>query len=215
MKTKVWDREGEDEVGKRMFVFQITTWTIVGIGATLLASLYSRNWELTWPFLIVACVVSLWAAWNAGACTDMGMLLIYFAAITIPLGLLLGPTMALYDQVSIMNALFITTTLVVALAIVGIMNPNSLEHWGIWLLGGLIILIAGYFIIPLGGFVGLPVTKTLGIWDWIAIFIFSALVIYDWNRAMRIPRTQVNALSCAVAVYLDFLNLFIRILRKR
>jgi len=38
------------------------------------------------------------------------------------------------------------------------------------------------------------------------------LVIYDLNRAMRLQRTMNNAIDVSVQVFLDFINIFIRIL---
>jgi FtsH-binding integral membrane protein len=43
--------------------------------------------------------------------------------------------------------------------------------------------------------------------------LFCAYIIYDWNRALRLPYTVDNAIDAAVALYLDIMNLFIHLLR--
>ena len=52
-----------------------------------------------------------------------------------------------------------------------------------------------------------------GFLDWIVVIIFCGYIGYDWGRANRIPKTLDNAIDCAAALYMDIINLFIRILR--
>ena len=50
------------------------------------------------------------------------------------------------------------------------------------------------------------------LWDLAGVALFSAYVVYDLNRAMSIPYSMKNAIDAAVEVYLDLINLFIRLL---
>jgi FtsH-binding integral membrane protein len=52
-----------------------------------------------------------------------------------------------------------------------------------------------------------------GIIDWIVVMIFCGYIGYDWSRANQIPKTVDNAIDSAAALYMDIINLFIRILR--
>ncbi len=52
-----------------------------------------------------------------------------------------------------------------------------------------------------------------GIIDWIVVLIFCGYIGYDWGRANAIPKTLDNAVDSAAALYMDIINLFIRILR--
>jgi FtsH-binding integral membrane protein len=63
----------------------------------------------------------------------------------------------------------------------------------------------------LGAF-GVNIGGAMTVLDWIGVVLFSAYVIFDMNRAMRLPRTLDNSIDAAVAVYLDFANLFVRLL---
>jgi FtsH-binding integral membrane protein len=49
--------------------------------------------------------------------------------------------------------------------------------------------------------------------DWIVVLIFCGYVGYDWGRANRLPRTVDNAIDSAASLYMDIINLFLRILR--
>ena len=52
-----------------------------------------------------------------------------------------------------------------------------------------------------------------GILDWIVVLIFCGYIGYDWGRANQIPKTVDNAVDSAAALYMDIINLFLRILR--
>lgn len=52
-----------------------------------------------------------------------------------------------------------------------------------------------------------------GIIDWIVVIIFCGYIGYDWGRAQQIPKTIDNAVDSAAALYMDIINLFLRILR--
>ena len=48
--------------------------------------------------------------------------------------------------------------------------------------------------------------------DYAVTFIFALFVGYDWARANRCVKTVDNAVDCAAELYIDIINLFIRIL---
>ncbi|MBW2081126.1 MAG: US12 family protein [Deltaproteobacteria bacterium] len=52
-----------------------------------------------------------------------------------------------------------------------------------------------------------------GIIDWVIAVIFCGYIGYDWGRANRIPKTVDNAVDSAASLYMDIINLFLRILR--
>jgi FtsH-binding integral membrane protein len=47
--------------------------------------------------------------------------------------------------------------------------------------------------------------------DWVIALIFCGYIGYDWARANKIPKTLDNAIDSAAAIYIDIINLFIRI----
>ena len=57
--------------------------------------------------------------------------------------------------------------------------------------------------------------------DWAMLFIFSGLTIYDMNKMKMMSQTISNDTAsqeklyiyCAMELYLDFINIFLRILR--
>jgi FtsH-binding integral membrane protein len=52
----------------------------------------------------------------------------------------------------------------------------------------------------------------LGFIDYIVALIFCGYIGLDWNRAQLYPKTLDNAVDSAADIYLDVVNLFVRIL---
>ena len=220
----IFGRKGANEISKNLFALLVSLFTAIGVGSSAVAAYYCQKLVLTWPILIGVLVIGIVGILIAHRSDNVGILiahrsdnpavsLIGLLMVAIPLGCITGPVVALYTPVSVFTIFLVTTAMVVVLGLVGAVIPDNLESWGSWLLGALLVLLVGYFIIPLSSFVGMPMTQALNIWDWIGVAIFAFLIVYDWNRAMRVPRTVDNAVDCGLAIYLDFINIFIRLLR--
>ncbi len=212
MNDSVWERTGYGTMSKNLFALMVAIWTAAGIAVSAVASYYTQKMELSWVFLIGVLVVGIIGVIIALASNNPLISLLGYMMVAVPFGMMLGPVVAMYTVASVVRVFFVTTGIVVVLGIVGAIIPDSLEGWGSWLLGALTMLLIGYFIVPIAGMFGLPIDRALTWMDWIGVVVFSGYVIYDWNRAMRVPFTMDNAIDCALAVYLDFINLFIRLL---
>jgi FtsH-binding integral membrane protein len=55
--------------------------------------------------------------------------------------------------------------------------------------------------------------QTPSLLDGLFVLIFSGYIGYDWARANQLPKTLDNAIDASAALYLDIVNLFLRILR--
>ena len=51
-------------------------------------------------------------------------------------------------------------------------------------------------------------------WDWLVALLFCGYIGYDWSKAQEECKTLDNAVDSAVSLYLDIINLFIRLLGK-
>jgi len=208
----VWSRDGTNTMSKGTFAFAVSAWTFAGILATMVASNVSQSWELNWPIFIALFVVTFLGVAISVMSDNPLVSFIGYAMLSVAFGLMLGPIIATYTTASVVKVFLVTSGVVAGLGLVGALIPRSLESWASWLLGALVLLLVGYFIVPIAGAFGLDVGGALTVIDWIAIVIFCACVVFDWNRAMRVPRTADNAIDCGVAIYLDWLNIFIRLL---
>ena len=219
----VWDRADDSYVkptmSRRLYLLLVCFWTTLGIVASAITSQISYGWDLRewniWGligFFLVTFVVAIGGTLIATASDNPLVSLLGYALVAGMFGVMVGPVLALYETSSILKVLFITGAVVIILGLVGALIPDDLSAWGLWLFGGLLFVIGATLVVPLMGFFGLPVEGAMTVVDWIALVVFGGLVIFDLNRAVRLPYTHDNAIDSAMAIYLDFLNIFLRIL---
>lgn len=220
LSNSVWERgrlypavNTSHDLSKRAYAFLISFWTAAGIASSAVAASFSLTWTMSWGLLLIPFVVAIAGIFIALRSDNPFISFIGYMMVTIPFGLMTGPMVALYTTASVVKVLGLTTMIVVGMGIIGAIHPGSLEHWGGFLFGGLLLLIVAGFALPLLSYAGLNVAGALTIYDILAVLLFSAYVIYDLNRAMALRRTHDNAIDVAVAVYLDFINIFLHLLR--
>ncbi|MBI2483079.1 US12 family protein [Candidatus Uhrbacteria bacterium] len=199
-------------MSKQQFALLVSFWTAVGIGGSAVGAYASRDWQFGLGLLLIPFVMSIVGTMIALRSNEPIISLLGYALVAIPFGFMLGPVVAMYTVASVLKVFAVTTMITIVFGVVGAVIPDSLEGWGSALFGCLLILIIGGFAVPIAGLFGLPITTALSVLDWCGVIVFTGLVIFDWNRAMRVERTHDNAIDCALAIYLDWVNLFIRLL---
>lgn len=126
----------------------------------------------------------------------------------------MGPAVAMYKTGSVLAAVLSTAGVTFVMSVVGTMHRGSLEHLGGYLFGGLIAILFALIAQSVLSAMGIPMGGLL--WKVIsvgAVVVFSIYIMYDWNRALRLPHTLDNAVDVTVAIYLDIINLFIWLLQ--
>jgi FtsH-binding integral membrane protein len=133
-------------------------------------------------------------------------------------GLTLSVVFLAYTSSSIAGTFFITAGMFGAMAIYGLVTKRDLSGWGSFLFMGLVgIIIASIVNIFL---------KSSGM-SWmislIGVFIFTGLTAYDVQRIKTIGEEGImaqgteaigkGAIMGALTLYLDFINLFLMLLR--
>lgn len=130
--------------------------------------------------------------------------------IVIPLGLCLTIIINAYlsagYESTIMTAFLLTTVVTLVMMGLGAMFPTFFLSIGRTLAVSLLITIIAELILF---FVGIQ----LGIIDYVVVLIFCGYVGYDWAKANVQAKTVDNAIDSACELYIDIVNLFIRILR--
>ncbi|KKR84161.1 MAG: hypothetical protein UU48_C0014G0009 [Candidatus Uhrbacteria bacterium GW2011_GWF2_41_16] len=211
--SDVWKRVGDDHaMSRNLFAFLVCFWTVVGIFASATATYIARDWHVDVWGIIGVLVVSIAGVFIAHGSKNPLVSLVGYMMVTIPFGLVTGPVVALYTTASVFKILWVTLGMVTILGVIGAVIPQSLESWGIFLLGALGMFVVGSFIVLFAGMIGIPIEGAMTALDWIGVFLFGGLVIFDLNQAMRIERTHDNAIDAAVGIYLDIANIFLRLL---
>ena len=126
--------------------------------------------------------------------------------VVVPIGAVLSVSLPYYAMSDILSAIVITGAVVAVMMLLATIFPNLFSRLGRVLFISLLVSILAQFIASLFAFSG-------GIFNWIFVVIFALYIGYDWYRAQMYPKTLDNAIDCVLDLYLDIINLFLRILQ--
>lgn len=127
--------------------------------------------------------------------------------VVVPFGLIINLVVSQFDNALVAEAIRITGLVTIGMMCLGSMFPAFFRK----ISGALTIALLLVIVVEL---IEVFVFKTHhGIIDWIVALIFCGYIGYDWGRANQIPKTVDNAIDSAAALYIDIINLFLRILR--
>ena len=127
--------------------------------------------------------------------------------VVIPFGLIINLVVANYDPGLVLDAIKVTGMVTVVMMLFGTLFPGFFRK----IAGALTVALIAVIIVEL---VSIFIFKSHPeIIDWIVVVIFCGYIGYDWGRANSIPPTVDNAIDSAAALYMDIINLFLRILR--
>lgn len=126
--------------------------------------------------------------------------------VVVPFGFVINVVVSRYDPELVMQAMQITGGVTFAMMVLGAMFPEFFRRIHVALTVSLVLVILFEL------FDTFVMHRQHGITDWIVVLIFCGYVGYDWGRANNIPKTLDNAVDSAAALYMDIINLFLRIL---
>ena len=129
--------------------------------------------------------------------------------VVVPFGLIINRVVHHYDSYLVLDAIRVTGLVTLVMMVLGSLVPVFFKKIG----AALAIALLGVIAIELIEVYVFRVHH--GLIDWIIVVIFCGYIGYDWVRANSIPKTVDNAVDCAAALYVDIINLFLRILRIR
>ena len=162
------------------------------------------------PFLIGYIVLCIAGTAIANASNNPVVSFIGFNMVAVPLGVIVAGTVQVYaamDSKIVFQALAYTTTIVFFMLMLSTMFPQWFLSLGkvlfICLVLNIIVGLISYFIL----------WQTSIISTGIGTLIFSLYIGYDFQKAQKYPHTIDNAVDCALDLYVDIINLFLRILR--
>jgi FtsH-binding integral membrane protein len=127
--------------------------------------------------------------------------------VVVPFGLIVNLIVHQYDPTLVLAAVRVTGLVTICMMFLGTLFPVFFQR----IAGALTIALIVVIIVEIVEIFIFRIHH--GILDWIIVIIFCGYIGYDWGRANRVPKTLDNAVDCAAALYIDIINLFIRILR--
>jgi hypothetical protein len=128
--------------------------------------------------------------------------------VVVPVGLVVASVVKYYgglDSGIVLQAFICTLVITCCMVVLGTTMPNFFSGIGSILLSCLLGLFIAEIVMLLLGFEQI-------ISSWIAAILFSLYIGYDFYNSQQYTKTVDNAIDCALDIYLDVINLFIRIL---
>ena len=129
-----------------------------------------------------------------------------FTGLAVAMGLLLTYYVSAFDEGSIRNAFLVTGAVTACMMAVSGVWPEFFRGLGRTLGIALLIAIAADLICLF------LLRVNLSLIDAGVAVIFAGYIGFDWSRAQSYPKTLDNAVDCAADIYVDIVNLFVRIL---
>lgn len=169
---------------------------------------------LGWLFMVAPLVFVFFFSYKIHSMdlsTAKMMLWVYSALMAVSL----SPIFLMYTNESIARVFFITASVFAAMSIYGYTTKRDLSSWGSFLIMGLIgVVIASVVNI----FMQSPAIQF--VISIVSVLVFTGLTAYDVQKIVNIyeslPNSQVRdkaAVMGALSLYLDFINLFLSLLR--
>lgn len=207
---------------RKVYVWMTLALVLTGITAYGVASSPSlmmtiiQTPAIMWGLIIaeLAIVIAISAAINRLSLTTATLLFVLYSVLN---GATLSLIFAVYTMSSIANVFFITAGTFGVMAAYGYFTKRDLSSWGKLLLMALIGLI-------IATLVNVFLVKSSGfdlILSYVGVLIFVGLTAYDTQKIKQMLAMQIDmgegaqkvALLGALSLYLDFINLFLYLLR--
>ena len=220
------EREQEVSAAFPSLMQKVYVWMALALAVTGLTAWYTANNEsllmaifgnqaIFWVLIIAefGLVIGISAAINR---MSMMVATLMFLAYSVVNGLTMASIFIIYTSSSIAMVFFITAGMFAAMALIGFFVKKDLSSMGKWLMMLLIGIIIATVVNIFMKSEGLSL-----ILSYAGVVVFLGLTIYDTNKIKNMlmqadsvnEQTQKIALLGALSLYLDFINLFLYLLR--
>ena len=209
VRNKNTERYGFAEYIKKVYMYVGGGLFLSGIAAYLTSQSLDMMIKFTtkqgWVILLVPFFLLLWLYINIGRMSNTTAR-IFYALFTITNGISLAPIFHIYTSESITSCFFVTSAIFLCMALYGHFTKRDLSTLGslciMGLLGIIVASILNLFIMS---------STIMFLSTIISVFVFIGLIAYDsqkLNLLYNIGNNQKTAIIGALALYLDFINLF-------
>lgn len=209
-----------------IFLAKVFNWMAMGLGATGLVALLTAESGLALsiassPIFFILIIAELGLVFFLSARVEKiksGTASLMFYTYAILNGLTLSVIFLAYTRASIAGTFFITAGMFAAMAVYGTVTKRDLSGFGSFLFMGLIGII-------IASIVNIFLNSSSLYWaiSLIGVFIFTGLTAYDVQKIKNMGEKGIleqgeeaikkGAIMGALALYLDFINLFLMLLR--
>ena len=176
------------------------------INALMVPVLGPMLWDVDYRIILVGYLISCIAGTFLAANDSPLVSFIGYNLIVLPMGALLSLIVPGYGSGLVMQAILLTGSITLTMLALGALFPRVFlgmgRALGVALLVSCLLSLASWFIAGIDSWL-----------VWGTAILFTLYIGYDLARAQAYPKTLNNAVDCAIDLYLDIINLFLRILR--
>lgn len=209
-----------------VFLAKVFNWMAIGLGLTGVVAYFTAASGLARviigsPFFIILAIGTIGLVFYLSARIDKiraGTASALFIGYSVLNGLFFSTIFLRYTGSSIASTFLITAGMFGGMAVYGLVTKRDLSGWGSFLFMGVVgIILASIVNIFLKSPAVYWVTSLIG------VFIFTGLTAYDIQKIKRMGEDGImsqgqeairkGSIMGALALYLDFINLFLMLLR--
>lgn len=226
MERGVTYQRGRAVAAQSEFVRKVYNWMALGLAATAISALYTASSRTMLDLifgnpitLIVLIIAELGLVFTISAAINKiqsSTALMMFFVYSVLNGLTLSAIFIVYTSASIANTFFVTAGTFAAMSVYGYTTSRDLTSWGSFLMMGLIGII-------IASIVNFFLRSEQFYWliTYAGVIIFVGLTAYDTQRIKQMAAggfegaemERKGAVIGALMLYLDFINLFLLLLR--
>lgn len=214
--------------GVDQFMTRVNAWMAAGVGLTGLAAFVTSQSTallemlftggMVWVTMFAPLVFVMFFASRLNKMKPSTAVAV-FLAFAVVMGVSLAPIFIIYTGASIVSVFAITAVTYTALALYGYMTKRDLSAWGKILFMGVIgLIVSGIAMMVMTRGFHMTVNPLFFMaFNMIGVLIFAALTAYDTQKIKQIYLVNGGAGNLAIVgaltLYLDFINLFLFLLR--
>ncbi len=212
-----------DADGQAKFLTTVFGWMTMGLATTALISFaVMSNVELLRPVfdnIMILFLVELGLVWWLSARIGQmssGTATALFIAYAVMNGLTIAPILSVYTASSAASVFMITAGTFAAMSLYGLTTKKDLTSWGSLLMMGLIGLIISHLVnMFMGSATFSYIISGIGVFIFVGLTAYDSQKLKDWYADGIHSRESLHkmAIMGALMLYLDFVNLFLYLLR--
>ena len=170
------------------------------------ASAFEIMGTYPWAVIIGFLVVAFGSVFVIYKSDNPAVSFLGFIVLSAAFGYLVAAAVQSYTETTVTRAFMLTAAISLAMVVAATIAPGIFAKMGSALIAALVITL-------IAEIATIIFTHSDPIaFDYIFVVIFSLYIGYDWQKAQVYPPTLDNAVDSAADIYVDIVNLFIRLL---
>lgn len=198
-------------ISDKLFYVIMSATLLFGFAVNAAEVFFLADWIAGWNpvvFFIVYLVMAVAGILINAFSRNPAVSFIGYCLVVLPIGAMLALVVPSYAFDVVRSAFAVTTLLAVVFGLLAVLYPAFFASMWRVLAVSLFIALIWALVNMVTGFL----SSTMVWLDWLVVLVFCCYVGFDVSLARNRPKTLDNAVDSACGLYLDLINLFLRLL---